>query len=211
MAIKIFQTLRDKVQATNAIIPVENRAIFWYKQHILELTKWQRRYQHLTFSRLQEQSFTKQLVAPNAAQPGFFYFYLYDPKGKQELPYYDRFPFILCLDNQKVRFRGLNFHYLDYLHRARLFDALYPFREGRAARPTVHDIRMRLRMSYHLLKISSKYRAFRPCFKEYLVSNVRTPLLKVGAEGMGYFNFSSCGNIPKTNRTVCMERITKND
>lgn len=187
---KIFQTLRDKVIAKNDIIPAENRAMFWFRQHLIELTKWQHMYQRLTFNQLKEQTFTKQLVGANSVVPGFFYFFLYDPKGKNDLPYYDRFPFVLCLDNSEPgRFRGLNFHYLDYLYRARLFDLLYPFREGRGSHhggastelQGIRDIRMRLKMSYQLLKVSSKYRAFRPCFKEYLVSNVKTPLLKVGA------------------------------
>lgn len=178
----IFQQLRDKVQATNTVIPAENRALFWFQRHRTKLIEWQFRYQHLTFNRLQEQDFTKQLVGAGRAEPGFFYFYMYDPKGKVEMPYYDKFPFVLCLDAKDGYFRGLNFHYLDYLNRAKLFDLFYPLREGRVSRPDVRDIRMRLRLSYHLLDATAKYKAFRPCFKKYLVQHVETPMLKVGAK-----------------------------
>jgi hypothetical protein len=51
----------------------------------------------LDFDDLENESFTKQIVGANAAQPGFFYFYIYDPKWKDELPYYDKFPFTLVL------------------------------------------------------------------------------------------------------------------
>ena len=181
-AVRIFQTLRDRIKKQNAMLPAEKRAMFWFQDYATELTKWQHRFRTTTYPKLEHASFTKELVSANRAQPGFFYFYLYDPKWKDELPYYDRFPFMLCLDSEPGRFRGLNFPYLDYNYRARLFDLLYPFREGRPSRPTVRDIRMRLRVTYDLLKISSKYKAFKPCFKEYLVPHVQTPLMKVGAK-----------------------------
>jgi len=182
-AVKVFQLLRDKVEKSKGLLPAEKRAMFWFTDYATELTRWQRRTKDRKFNTLaQRDDFTKQLVGARAVQPGFFYFYLYDAKWKHELPYWDMFPFTLVLDVQKDRFLGLNFHYLDYYNRARLFDMLYPLREGRASRPTVRDIRMRLRVSYALLKISSKYKAFQPCLKEYLISNVKTPLLKVGAK-----------------------------
>lgn len=136
----------------------------------------------MRFDTLKNEEFTKQLVSSGGAQPGFLYFYLYDPKWKDELPYYDRFPFVLVLKKGPDRFLGLNFHYLDYRDRAMLFDALYPLREGRPSRPTVRDIRMRIKVTYAILKMSSKYKRFKPCIKEYLINHVRTPLMKVGAK-----------------------------
>lgn len=155
--------------------------MFWWRQHTSELTKWQQQQENLTFKRLSQREFTKQLVGPSRVQPGFLYFYNYDPKLKRTLPHYDTFPLVLVLAVYEDRFLGLNFHYLDYYHRARLFDMLYPFREGRASRPTVRDIRMRLKVSYSLLKLSSKYRPFKPCLKAYLMGHLTTPCLKVGA------------------------------
>jgi hypothetical protein len=181
-AVKIFQQLRDRVQKQNAMLPAEKRAMFWFHDYATQLTQWQRKFDRRTYPTLRGDDFTKELVGANRALPGFFYFFMYDAKTKADLPYWDRFPFVLCLDNQRGRFRGLNFHYLDYMNRARLFDLLYALRIGRPARPNVRDIRMRIRATYHLLKISTKYRAFKPAYKEYLVPNVRTPLMKVGAK-----------------------------
>jgi hypothetical protein len=182
MPVKIFQQLRETVEKKGEIIPAERRASFWFRKNATDLARWQQKFEGMSFQRMQNAEFTKQLVGPNKAFPGFFYFYLYDPKWKHELPFYDKFPFTLVLDVREDRFLGLNFHYLDYTNRARLFDAIYTLREGRASRPNVRDIRMRLKLSYQLLKLSSKYQAYKPCLKEYLFEHVRTPLVKVGAK-----------------------------
>ena len=178
----IFEELRKRVVASKGLLRAERRALFWFQTYQKELTRWQDKHEGDSFDDLLNEKFTKQIVGANSAFPGFFYFYVYDPKWKNELPYYDKFPFTLVLKHERDRFLGLNFHYLNYYDRALLFDALYPLREGRPARQHVRDIRMRLKVSYDILKMSSKYKRFRPCIKEYLISHVRTPLMKVGAK-----------------------------
>ena len=49
--------------------------------------------------------------------------FVYSPKGRNKLPYYDTFPLVLPLKNMEGGFLGLNFHYLPYALRARLLDA----------------------------------------------------------------------------------------
>ena len=49
--------------------------------------------------------------------------FIYDPKLKKTLPYYDTFPLVLPLEDYNDGFLGLNFHYLPYALRARLLDA----------------------------------------------------------------------------------------
>ena len=49
----------------------------------------------------------------------------YDPKFKETLPLYDRFPLIFKVKNSAGGFEGLNLHYLPHVLRARLMDALY--------------------------------------------------------------------------------------
>jgi hypothetical protein len=48
---------------------------------------------------------------------GQLYCFYYDPKGKDDLPYYDRFPMVLVLDRHTDGFLGLNLHYLPYAYR----------------------------------------------------------------------------------------------
>jgi hypothetical protein len=177
----LFEDLRKRVTKARGFVPAEKRATFWFTRYTAELNAWQRRHTRTDYEQLIAEDFSKQLVNPTSAFPGSFYFYYYDPKLKKTLPYYDTFPFTLVLHKNKTSFLGLNFHYLDYENRAKFFDLLYPFREGRTATPDVRDLRMRLDISYAILKSSYKYRAFRPCIKRYLVKHVETPLMKVSA------------------------------
>ena len=77
----------------------------------------------------------KELGTPNTAEllrsgklakrphEGFLNMYIYAPKLKDKLPYYDTFPLIMYLKPAEKGFYGLNFHYLPYALRARLLDA----------------------------------------------------------------------------------------
>jgi len=72
----------------------------------------------------QVQAMARQGVTPNkvlqseASQlatkivPGNMYMYFYDPKMKQTLPYYDRFPLVLPYRATADGFIGLNLHYI---------------------------------------------------------------------------------------------------
>jgi hypothetical protein len=208
--IEIFQSLREQVAAdTGKKLPAEQRAMYWFRQHTGALLQWQAHHQKMSFTQLKNAKFTKQFVMANHALPGFFYFYMYDAKHKDTLPYWDKFPFTLVLDISQDRFMGLNFHYLDYGTRARLFDGLYEFRIGRDSRPNVRDIRMRIKMSYDLLKASSKYKAFRPCLKEYLIEQVETPLMKVGAKEWDLALFLPVQQFQKKDATYVWRQSTK--
>ena len=55
---------------------------------------------------------------------GSMYNFQYDPKTKQTLPYYDRFPLSIILKPAKGGFLGLNLHYLPPILRAQFLDAL---------------------------------------------------------------------------------------
>ena len=60
---------------------------------------------------------------------GDLFCYHYDPKFKETLPYYDRFPLIMLIDsggqgNYADTFLGINFHYVRPVHRAVLLDKI---------------------------------------------------------------------------------------
>ena len=105
----------------------------------------------------------------NTSVVGKMVMYYYDPKTKKKLPYYDRFPVIFPVDLAPMGFYGINLHYLSPYLRARLFDALYS--QLIQHKGTEKE---RLRISYNILKSTSNLRAFRPCFKRYLSSYVRS-------------------------------------
>ena len=49
---------------------------------------------------------------------GRMYFYYYDPKLKDMLPYYDRFPLVIPIEQHSDGILGLNLHYIDQIGRA---------------------------------------------------------------------------------------------
>ena len=53
---------------------------------------------------------------------GLLNMFFYDPKMKKKLPYYDRFPLILPIEQYSDGFLGINFHYLSMPIRIRLLD-----------------------------------------------------------------------------------------
>ena len=60
------------------------------------------------------------------ARPNFgkLNLFVYDPKFKKTLPYYDTFPLVLPIDTFKGGFLGFNLHYLPINLRIRLLDRL---------------------------------------------------------------------------------------
>lgn len=108
---------------------------------------------------------------------GRMYLFMYDPKFKNELPYYDRFPLIFPFKRVKGGFYGINMHYLPHILRARLMDALMGL-----ANNNNNDDTTKLRLSYQVLNNLSRYRFFKPCVKHYLNTHVKTRFLWVPAD-----------------------------
>jgi len=107
---------------------------------------------------------------------GSMYMYFYDPKTKDKLPYYDRFPLVIMVGPATGGFYGLNLHYLPLNLRAKFLDALLNNINNER-----YDESTRFRLSYDMLKRASRLRAFRPCLKHYLNAHVRSRLALVPA------------------------------
>jgi len=106
--------------------------------------------------------------------PGRMLHFYYDPKTKQQLPYYDRFPLVFHAGDAKGGFYGLNLHYLPPQLRAALMDNLYDITSNKR-----YDETTRLRLSYDILDKASKFRYFKPCVKRYLTSQMQSRFLYV--------------------------------
>lgn len=104
---------------------------------------------------------------------GNMYMYFYDPKYKDELPYYDRFPLTIMVEPAKGGFYGLNLHYLKPTVRAAFLDELMK------TAPTKITDKSRIRARYKLLASSKKYKEFKPCFKHYLTEHIKSKLVRV--------------------------------
>ena len=74
---------------------------------------------------------------------------------------------------EKGGFSGLNLHYLSPGVRARFLDELMA-----TAPKNINDM-TRLRLRYKLLAGTRKFKEFKPCWKRYLGSNIRSRLVRV--------------------------------
>ena len=108
---------------------------------------------------------------------GKMYFYSYNPKWKDELPWYDTFPLVFPIERYKDGFLGLNFHYLAPKDRAILMDQLKGFANNKA-----FDETTKLKLTYNMLKGFSKYKRARPTVHRYLTSKVNSKFVLVNAD-----------------------------
>ena len=111
-----------------------------------------------------------------AAKPFFgrLNMFFYDPKLKKTLPYYDRFPLVLPLENYPDGFLGINLHYLPIPLRIRLLDRLVDYSNNNK-----FDESTRLNVSYDGLK---KIALVRPTIHRYLAGNVMSHFRRIDAD-----------------------------
>jgi len=144
----------------------------WFEQQVNILTK-----QGLTPNNVMAGD-SKALV--NKIQPGHLYMFVYDPKLKKELPYYDRFPLVFPYARTPDGFMGLNMHYLPYALRIQLLDNLLIYRSNKRMDETT-----RLKYSWQVIDGVSRFKGARPCIKQYLIGHVRTQFRKVDSSDWG--------------------------
>jgi hypothetical protein len=108
---------------------------------------------------------------------GKMYFFFYDPKTKDSLPYYDRFPLVIPIDRYPDGFLGLNLHYIPPKDRVILLDKL-----SNTLNNKDYDETTKFRISYAYLSAASKAYEATPCMKKYLFRNVESRFLEVTAD-----------------------------
>jgi hypothetical protein len=108
---------------------------------------------------------------------GKMYFYFYDAKTKDKLPYFDRFPLVIPIEQYRDGFLGLNLHYIHPKQRLILLDKLSTY-----ATNDKFDRTTKLRLSYQLLKTASKVYETQACIKKYLFSNIKSRFLEISAD-----------------------------
>lgn len=97
--------------------------------------------------------------------------FMYNPKTKDKLPYYDIFPLVIPVDLAPNGFFGINFHYLDTRNRNFLLNLILPMNDD------YKDMK-KIQISYSKLKgLSSSI--WKPCFKRYLFTHIRTKIIDI--------------------------------
>jgi len=123
--------------------------------------------------RIPDRAFAEKRNGPIIGQ---VYFYSYDPKLKESLPWYDTLPMVIPIYYYDDGFLGLNLHYLPPIARAKLLDKLmeYVARSGSS--------RAYMRLSYKLLKAVVDSKLYEPCIKRYLYTHVKSNFVRVEEE-----------------------------
>ena len=100
--------------------------------------------------------------------------FIYDPKLKKTLPYYDTFPLVLPLENYTDGFLGINLHYLPIPLRIKLLDRLVDF-----SNDTDFDEKTRLILDYKKVK---RIRLVKPTIHKYLAGQVKSQFRRIDAD-----------------------------
>ena len=114
------------------------------------------------------------LLLRNKELVGSMNMFFYDPKTKDKLPFFDRFPLAIVVGPAEGGFYGLNLHYLPMNLRAKFLDALLDNMTNKR-----YDESTRFQLNYSMLQKASSLRYFKPCFKHYLTSNLRSRFARV--------------------------------
>ena len=96
---------------------------------------------------------------------GKMFFFEYDAKYKETLPYWDRFPLTIFFDFQPPHMIGLNLHYLTPYMRAGLMDQLNRYRNQKENNSDTF-----LRLNWKQL---SRIPEVKPAVKKYIINRVK--------------------------------------
>ena len=99
--------------------------------------------------------------------------FVYDPKLKAKLPYYDTFPLVLPIKRYSDGFLGINFHYLPYALRARLLEQVMKI-GGRGSKEDMQIIAGWSKLD--------RVRLIKPTVKRYLNNHVRSRFRRIDSE-----------------------------
>jgi hypothetical protein len=152
MAISILDPIKQKQGGIR-------KSVDWYRKNVADLNN------RVTAAALMRSG--KLNGIPSRGRLNFFF---YDPKYKQVLPLYDRFPLVLPLETIPGGFMGLNFHYIRPVQRISLLNNLQRYASG-GMKPST-----RIDATYDGIKNVS---IARNTVKKYLYGHVRSSFLRV--------------------------------
>ena len=170
----IFQNVLTKASAQD-LKTGSKEAVDWFRAQALKVKRTNNR----TITQTKEPFRRLQSLSANSI--GKMYMFVYDPKMKDILPYYDTFPLVFPLEFYGDSFLGLNMHYLPPMMRAKLMDALYT-----TINNVKYDKTTVLKISYQILSGASRYHYFKPCVKKYLVSHVGSQFIYIAPDEWDY-------------------------
>jgi hypothetical protein len=166
----------------------EDRSIKWFRQQIKDLSQ-----RSITPQSLINQStelLTKRII------PGNLYLYYYDPKFKEELPFYDTFPLVYPYRKTPDGFIGYNLHYLPPMIRFKIMGLLMNIQQSRDSE------KKKIAYSYGILNSSELNKYFAPCIKRYLAGNIRSNFLQIPYDSWLHAALLPTEKFVKANKTT---------
>ena len=164
MAKKLIDRIKDSL-AKEGLTPRTNAARAWIRSKVKDLSP-----SPSNLMKDSERIRDKSMI-------GRMYFYFYDPKTKDSLPYYDRFPLVIPIERYSDGFLGLNLHYIHPKQRIILLDKL-----SEVASNDEYNETTKLRISYKYLAAASKVFEANPSIKRYLFGHVKSRFLEISAD-----------------------------
>lgn len=145
----------------------KERSIRWFRDKVRELGE------------VPERQLVREGYVTSRPTFGTMNFFYYDPKNKNNtkvLPYYDRFPLILPIEEYNDGFLGLNFHYLSIPMRLKLLNVISEY-----ATNDKMDETTRIRLTWNRIKRNPMVK---PVVKRYLYDHVKAPFRRIDADEM---------------------------
>lgn len=105
--------------------------------------------------------------------PGGLYLFFYNPKTKEDLPYYDTAPLVFPYAKTKDGFMGYNLHYLPPILRFKVMGSLMNIHLS------TNSDEKKIAYSYGVLNSTAAQKYFTPCIKRYLRSHVLSKFLEI--------------------------------
>jgi len=186
----IFQNALDKASAQD-LKTGSKEAVDWFRSQALKV----KRIDNKKITQTKEPFRRLQSLSANSI--GKMYMFVYDPKTKDILPYYDTFPLVFPIEFYGDSFLGLNMHYLPPMLRAKLMDALYLTINNEK-----YDKTTLLKISYQILSGASRYRYFKPCVKKYLMTHVGSPFIYISPDEWDYALMLPTERFQKANKSM---------
>jgi hypothetical protein len=152
MALSDFQI--ELAEAGKNLVSAAKNSLDWFKDKVTNVFK---------------KDPNKLFKPVSSPEIGKMYLFVYDPKYKDKLPFYDMFPLVIPIEPMNGGFLGLNLHYLPPNGRASLLNSL-----TNLANNDKYNDTTKLTVSYELLKGYSNYSGYENCLKRYLYGHVRS-------------------------------------
>ena len=155
MATSIFETIRNNADGAN-------KSFKWYQQQVSKL------------GNVSQNQLMKETKQTNSFVRGGMYLFVYNPKLRETLPYYDMFPLVIPFKKLDEGFLGVNLHYLPYMVRFKVLQSLSDLATDERL-----DESTRVNLSWRLLESYSNLKPIRACVKHYLTNFIQSRFLNI--------------------------------